>query len=310
MHDTLVNETSERSRAWAGESAGTSSSQSGYAMSNIEMSGTGESEAASGPQTAARTQTVLDVVIPVYNEESVLEASVNTVHAYLSEHVPYRFRITIADNASADSTLQVARALAAQRTSVRAVALLQKGRGGALKAVWSHSDALILACMDVDLSTDLSGLYPLVASLMSGHSDVAIGSRLANGSHVIRGRKRDVISRTYNHLLRSGLGVKFTDAQCGFKAIRADVARELLPLVEDTAWFFDTELLVLAVRAGLRIHEVPVDWYDDPDSRVDVVATARDDLRGMWRMRVQKSQRRDSLARIREQMERGTVLPV
>lgn len=263
-----------------------------------------------GPQTAARTQTVLDVVIPVYNEESVLEGSVNTVHAYLSEHFPYRFRITIADNASADSTLQVATALAAQRTSVRAVALLQKGRGGALKAVWSHSDALILAYMDVDLSTDLSGLYPLVASLMSGHSDVAIGSRLANGSHVIRGRKRDVISRTYNHLLRSGLGVKFTDAQCGFKAIRADVARELLPLVEDTAWFFDTELLVLAERAGLRIHEVPVDWYDDPDSRVDVVATARDDLRGMWRIRVQKSQRRDSLARIREQMERGTVLPV
>src|SRR6185312_4344517 len=131
---------------------------------------------------------------------------------------------------------------------------------------------------------DLAALGPLVAPLLSGHSDLAIGSRLARGARVVRGPKREFISRCYNLILRSTLAAKFSDAQCGFKAIRADVARELLPHVEDTGWFFDTELLVLAERSGLRIHEVPVDWVDDPDSRVDIVATATADLKGIARM--------------------------
>ena len=139
--------------------------------------------------------------------------------------------------------------------------------------------------MDVDLSTDLAALLPLVAPLLSGHTDLAIGTRLARSSRVVRGAKREVISRCYNLLLRAALAPRFSDAQCGFKAIRADRARELLPLVEDTGWFFDTELLVLAERAGLRIHEVPVDWVDDPDSRVDIVATALADLKGIARLR-------------------------
>ena len=138
--------------------------------------------------------------------------------------------------------------------------------------------------MDVDLSTDLNALLPLVAPLLSGHSDMAIGTRLARGSRVIRGPRREVISRSYNLLLRAPLGARFTDAQCGFKAIRRDQARALLPLTQDTGWFFDTELLVLAERAGLRIHEVPVDWIDDIDSRVDILATALADLRGIARL--------------------------
>ncbi len=162
--------------------------------------------------------------------------------------------------------------------------LEEKGRGRALRTVWGASDAPVLAYMDVDLSTDLAALLPLVAPLISGHSDLAIGTRLGRGSRVVRGPKREFISRCYNLLLRGTLQTGFTDAQCGFKAIRADVARRLLPLVEDTGWFFDTELLVLAERAGLRIHEVPVDWVDDPDTRVDIVATALADLRGIWRV--------------------------
>src|SRR5439155_15188742 len=154
-----------------------------------------------------------------------------------------------------------------------AIHLARKGRGRALHSVWSTSDAAILAYMDVDLSTDLAALSPLVAAILSGHSDLAIGSRLARGAQVVRGPKRELISRGYNLLLRGTLAVRFTDAQCGFKAIRADVARRLLPHVRDTGWFFDTELLVLAQRAGLRIHEVPVDWIDDPDSPVDLLAT-------------------------------------
>jgi len=228
---------------------------------------------------------VLDVVVPVHNEQHTVAACVRRLHAHLVQTFPYPFRITVADNASTDGTVAVARGLTAELSGVAVVVLTEKGRGRALKQVWLASDAPILAYLDVDLSTDLDALWPLVAPLMSGHSDLAIGSRLARGSRVVRGLKREVISRCYNLLLRGALGAGFSDAQCGFKAIRADVAAELLPLVQDTTWFFDTELLVLAERSGLRIHEVPVDWFDDPDSRVDVVATALDDLRGVQRMR-------------------------
>ncbi|GAA3625121.1 bifunctional glycosyltransferase family 2/GtrA family protein [Kineosporia mesophila] len=226
----------------------------------------------------------LDVVVPVYNEEAGIEPCIERLHAYLSSTFPYRFRITIADNASVDSTFEIATRLAARYREVEAVHLEQKGRGRALRAVWSASDATVLAYMDVDLSTDLTALLPLVAPLLSGHSELAIGSRLARGSRVVRGTKRELISRCYNLILRGTLAAGFTDAQCGFKAIRGDVAQRLLPLVEDTGWFFDTELLVLAERSGLRIHEVPVDWVDDPDSRVDIVATATADLKGVARV--------------------------
>ncbi|MCW2511126.1 MAG: glycosyl transferase [Mycobacterium sp.] len=227
---------------------------------------------------------VLDVVIPVYNEQAALADSVHRLHRYLKDSFPYPVRITIADNASVDDTPRIAAELAAELDDVRAVRLEQKGRGRALHEVWSHSDAMVLAYMDVDLSTDLAAVAPLVAPLISGHSDLSIGTRLGRGSRVVRGPKREIISRCYNFILKSTLQARFSDAQCGFKAIRADVAHQLLPHVADTGWFFDTELLVLAERSGLRIHEVPVDWVDDPDSRVDIIATATADLKGVGRL--------------------------
>ncbi|MGW4976271.1 glycosyltransferase [Streptomyces mirabilis] len=227
---------------------------------------------------------VLDVVIPVYNEEKDLQPCVVRLHEHLKRTFPYAFRITVADNASTDTTPQVAARLESEIPEVRSFRLEQKGRGRALRTVWSASDAPILAYMDVDLSTDLNALLPLVAPLISGHSDLAIGSRLARSSRVVRGAKREFISRTYNMILRGSLQARFSDAQCGFKAIRRDVAQVLLPLIEDTGWFFDTEMLVLAERAGLRIHEVPVDWVDDPNSTVHIVKTATDDLKGVWRV--------------------------
>ncbi|WP_446665899.1 dolichyl-phosphate beta-glucosyltransferase [Flexivirga sp. B27] len=248
--------------------------------------------------------TVLDVVIPVHNEEHVLAASVRTVLHLLREQFPYPFRITIADSGSTDGTLRVARRLASMVPEVRVQVMSRKGRGLALKQAWSTSDALILAYMDVDLSTDLSALFPLVAPLMSGHSDLAIGSRLTHGSHVVRGAKREFISRSYNFILRQSLRVRFTDAQCGFKAIRSDVARALLPLVQDDTWFFDTELLTLAERARLRIHEVPVDWYDDPDSRVHIASAARDDLLGVWRLLRSRSEADPQLQSLRKDLGR------
>jgi putative flippase GtrA len=227
---------------------------------------------------------VLDVVVPVYNEEKALADSVHRLHRHLLDTFPYPVRITIADNASVDDTPRIAAELATELADVRVVRLEQKGRGRALHQVWSESDAAVLAYMDVDLSTDLAALAPLVAPLISGHSDLAIGTRLGRGSRVVRGAKREIISRCYNLILRSTLAARFSDAQCGFKAIRADIARGLLPHVADTGWFFDTELLVLAERSGLRIHEVPVDWVDDPDSRVDIIATATADLKGVGRL--------------------------
>jgi putative flippase GtrA len=227
---------------------------------------------------------VVDIVVPVFNEAHDLEPSVRRLRTFLDERFPYPARITIADNASTDPTWSIAQRLEAGLPGVRALHLDQKGRGRALRTAWLASDAAVLAYMDVDLSTGLDALLPLIAGLLSGHSQVAIGSRLAAGAHVTRGVKREVISRCYNLILRTVLGASFRDAQCGFKAIRADVARELLPLVEDQAWFFDTELLILAQRAGLRILEVPVDWVDDPDSTVHIRSTATADLRGVWRL--------------------------
>ncbi|AHC26762.1 MULTISPECIES: bifunctional glycosyltransferase family 2/GtrA family protein [Mycobacteriaceae] len=227
---------------------------------------------------------VVDVVVPVYNEQAALQSSVRRLHQHLQDSFTFPVRITIADNASTDDTPRIAADLAAELPGVRVVRLDEKGRGRALHHVWSLSDAPVLAYMDVDLSTDLAAFAPLIASLISGHSDLAIGTRLNRSSRVVRGAKREIISRCYNLILKSTLRAHFSDAQCGFKAIRADVARQLLPHVRDTGWFFDTELLVLAERSGLRIHEVPVDWVDDPDSRVDIVATAKADLLGIGRL--------------------------
>ncbi len=243
-----------------------------------------QSHAPLAPSASCPAGVQAEIVIPVRNEERDLGPSVRRLHGFLRAEFPFTARITIADNGSDDGTWVQALALEGELEGVRAVRLERPGRGGALRSVWSGSDASIFAYMDVDLSTGLNALLPLLAPLLSGHSDVAIGTRLARGARVIRGPRREVISRCYNVLLHASLGAGFSDAQCGFKAIRADAARVLLPLTRDGGWFFDTELLVLAERAGLRIHEVPVDWIDDADSRVKLAATALADLRGIVRL--------------------------
>jgi putative flippase GtrA len=248
--------------------------QGGYASSS------GDHE----PGASHTGQPVVEVVVPVYNEERVLEANIRALRSYLDERFPFQAAITIADNASVDCTPGIADHLAANVPGVRAVHLPEKGRGRALRAVWSVSEAQVVAYMDVDLATDLDALLPLVAPLLSGHSDVAIGTRLGYGARVRRGSKREVISRAYNLIIRATMRSGFSDAQCGFKALRRSAAQDLLPLVADQGWFFDTELLILAEANGMRIHEVPVDWVDDGDSRVDVVSTATSDLKGLFRV--------------------------
>ena len=226
----------------------------------------------------------LEVAMPVHNEEEQLAASVIRLRNFLDESFPLETRIVIVDNASTDDTWAIARHLADALPGVDALHLDRKGRGRALRAAWTRATAPVVAYMDIDLATDLDALLPLIAPLVSGHSDIAIGTRLAPGAHVVRGAQRELLSRGYNRLVRMVLGSSCSDAQCGFKAMRRDVAAELLPLIEDNEWFFDTELLVTAQRLGLRIHEVPVDWTDDLDSRVDVLRTAWMDLRGVGRL--------------------------
>ena len=239
----------------------------------------------SAPRPAPGAAPLVEIVLPVYNEERTLEASVRRLHRHMTQAFSFPFRITVADNASVDSTLERAGSLALELVEVEVLHLNAKGRGRALREAWMRSDADIVAYMDVDLSTDLSALPGLLVPLITERADLAIGTRLATGAEVTRGVKRELISRSYNILLRLSLEVGFSDAQCGFKAARRAAIEPLLTQVQDDSWFFDTELLYLAQRNKLSIHEVPVRWVDDPDSRVHIVATAIEDLRGILRLR-------------------------
>ena len=226
----------------------------------------------------------VDIVVPVLNEEKILQSSIETLDEYMMENLPYRYQITIADNGSQDNTLEIANSLAQKYQSVRVVRLAERGRGRALKQVWQSSQADILTYMDVDLSTSLDDFLPMIQPLVAGEAGVAIGSRLMKESKTSRGFKREFISRCYNKIIKLTSRTKFSDAQCGFKAIRRDVAKRFLPKIKDNEWFFDTELLIKTERAGVPIHEQPVTWIEDTDSRVKIVKTAVDDLKGLHRV--------------------------
>ena len=228
----------------------------------------------------------VDLVIPVYNEEHVLAGSVSRVLAFLEGHPEHEWRVVIADNASTDGTLAVARELEEGHPGqVVALDVSVKGRGIALRIAWLTSPADVCAYMDVDLSTDLAHLPELIDPLASDEADVSYGTRLHRLSQTQRSFKRELISRSYVFILRTLAGLKVSDAQCGFKAIRRDAARAIVPLVQDTQWFFDSELLIIAQKNGYRLREVPVRWAEDTDTRVRIVSTATEDLKGIWRLR-------------------------
>ena len=238
----------------------------------------------SQPPFRAIARPLIDIVVPVLNEEKILQKSITTLDEYMAKHLPYRYQITIADNGSQDKTLEIAKNLAEKHQSVQVVSLAERGRGRALKQVWQNSPADILTYMDVDLSTSLDDFLPMIQPLVAGEAGVAIGSRLLKDSRTSRGLKREFISRCYNNIIKWTSGTKFSDAQCGFKAIRRDVAAKFLPKIKDNEWFFDTELLIKTERAGVPIYEQPVTWIEDTDSRVKIVKTAVDDLKGLYRV--------------------------
>jgi len=226
----------------------------------------------------------IDVVIPVYNEEHTLERSVLALRDFLGRTMPGRCRITVADNGSTDGTASVALGLASKYQDVILVHLDQKGRGRALRKTWLESSADIVAYMDVDLSTDLNAFPLLVQALEEGY-DIAIGSRLLPGARVQRSFKRELLSRAYNLLIRSLFWTSFHDAQCGFKALWRRTAQELVPLVKDQNWFFDTELLLVAAGRKRRIKEVPVTWVEGEHTTVHIRGTVIEDLKGLLRLR-------------------------
>ena len=238
----------------------------------------------SQPPFRAITRPLIDIVVPVLNEEKILQKSTTTLDEYMAKHLPHRYQITIVDNGSQDKMLEIAKNLAEKHQSVQVVSLAERGRGRALKQVWQNSPADILAYMDVDLSTSLDDFLPMIQPLVAGEAGVAIGSRLLKDSKTSRGLKREFISRCYNSTIKWTSRTKFSDAQCGFKAIRRDVSTKFLPKIKDNKWFFDTELLIKTERAGVPIYEQLVTWIEDTDSRMKIVKTAVDDLRGLYRV--------------------------
>ena len=230
----------------------------------------------------------VDVVIPVYNEEHVLAESVATLRRFLSEGFHHQWRILIADNASTDGTLTVAEELAEKHSDVASLHIPEKGRGRALKASWLGSAADIVSYMDVDLSTELEAFPPLIEAIASEGYHVATGSRLAPGSDTARSLKREVISRGYNLMVKTLFFTRFSDAQCGFKALSRQAVRELVPLIENNEWFFDTELLILAEKVGYPVRDIPVRWLEDLDTRVNIRKTVWEDIRGLARLRLRR----------------------
>jgi glycosyltransferase involved in cell wall biosynthesis len=226
-----------------------------------------------------------NIVIPVYNEERELETSIRTLHTFLSEHLTdYVWTITIADNASKDNTLTIGKKICKLLKNVHVVHLHLKGRGRAVKKVWSESKSDVVVYMDVDLSSDLKHLPPLIRSIQRGY-DVAIGTRNLSGSRVYgRNTLRNLTSKGYIFLIKLVFWVHFSDAQCGFKAVSKEIVDKIIPYIEDNEWFFDSELLIVTERLGYRIYEEPVTWIDNPGSTVRVWKTALGDLKGLYRL--------------------------
>lgn len=227
----------------------------------------------------------IEIVVPVLNEAHVLRTSISRLRTYCSAHVPWDWRIVIAENGSRDRTAQLAHELADEWPDVSVMVIDRPGRGRALREAWLRSTATVVGYMDVDLSTSLQEIPRLFGAILHEGFDVAVGSRRLPASQVTRSWQRQLLSDGYNTILRLALDVRFSDAQTGFKAFRREVAHTLLPQTVDDSWFLDTELLVLAERQGYRIADLPVTWVEDDDSRVRIVRTALADLAGVWRLR-------------------------
>jgi len=227
----------------------------------------------------SKTAATLSVVLPAYNEVNRLEVAVAKISQALKED-EYPYEIIIAEDGSTDGTAEKAEELAQKNSCVKHIHREKRlGRGTALSNAFRQCNGEVFVYMDLDLSTDLKSLKPLVDAIIIEGYDFSTGSRMLPESRVERTLGRSISSKSYNFLVRHMLDSKVKDHQCGFKALRKEAVLSLLNEVEATHWFWDTEILVRAHRHGFKIKEIPVNWTSGEDTKVNL---AKDSWSMFW----------------------------
>lgn len=230
----------------------------------------------------------IEVIFPVYNEGSTIYDQIKKFNKFFDIDFKKNLYITVADNGSNDNTFTICNDLLNKKLINNYLSISQKGRGRAIKQSIINSDADIVSYMDIDLSTDLDHFKDLVESIYLKGYDISIGSRLSKTSKVIGRKKiREFTSRAYNLLIKIYFPKsKIQDMQCGFKAFSRKKILKVLNYVENNRWFFDTELILIARKFNLKIDQIPVKWTDDPNTSVNIISTAIEDIVGLTKLRL------------------------
>jgi glycosyltransferase involved in cell wall biosynthesis len=230
----------------------------------------------------------VDIVVPAYNDADDIKKNIPKLSSFCKEKLKdYNYKILILENGSKDNTEKIVLDFKKHDTRVNYTHLKKVGRGNELINAWSRSDADYLCYMDIDLSTDIKSLPILIKKLENGY-DICVGSKYLNRSKKERTFIRLILSRVYNTITGIYLGTTFTDAQCGFKAINKTVAKNVLPLIRDKNWFFDTELLYFSEKMGYRRAEIPIVWVEYGNSSVKIFKTIFDFLKKLRELKKRK----------------------
>ena len=230
----------------------------------------------------------ITIAIPAFNEEQIIAKNSIRLESFLKKALPeFDWQVIIADNASTDNTRRESEEAARASERIKYFFTPKKGKGEAVLSAWTANPADIYAFTDADLAADISALPELIRLIALGQADFAIGSRYLPGSEVRRSFFRKFFSHGYRMVLGIAAGLRASDAPCGLKAISAKAAEAILPLIEDREWFFDTELLLRAEKAGLIIAEVPVKWTEPRKrkSKVSTVKLSCDYLKKIWKIK-------------------------
>lgn len=237
----------------------------------------------------ASSMPLVEITIPVLNEEDQLAASITTIDGFLTSHKFSGVRIILGDNGSTDATCAIAGRLCQTYPWLTYVRIDQRGVGRALKKTWGDSTADIVGCMDLDLATDLEHIPEALAAIEQG-ADLVYGSRLHERAIVVgRTLKRELVSRCFNFIVRNYLGVAISDAMCGFEFLR----RPLYPTLAaagavNDGWFFSAEVLIVAEWKGLKLVELPVNWTDSSTSKVRILPLSLEYLKAMRVLRARR----------------------